>query len=356
MCPIDAHCHHHCRRDPRITKDCKKLGTLWPSEFSLTFKRNVQQAGKLAKVRENSEAQNLQNLPILGSLLQWWWQWASIGHFVFLFFSPQNFTPRDAHCFWQWALLPRATFQLLFPLFFSPQNFTPRDAHCFWQWASKTPCTCMLDGSCAFLSSLKWFVQYQVDGLWGLLASPTPPLSPLSCLSELVGAKAWAQAAGGSRWPCGPLLPRQVRSGARYRGDATTDAAARKYHRPALVAGAGLMLVLRPGRSNEPRSLSLSLSRSIFNRLWMFEAKPRWGLGVNWYQKCSKSISCFGKPNFPNRAIMGFWEAERFQWSWAFQKASQRVSQPNSVANDGQSLHNSGSVRQLCLIFLQSTL
>jgi len=21
-CPIDAHCHRHCRRDPRITKDC----------------------------------------------------------------------------------------------------------------------------------------------------------------------------------------------------------------------------------------------------------------------------------------------------------------------------------------------
>ena len=67
----------------------------------------------------------------------------------------------DAHCIWQWALLPRATFQLLlsyasFTLshpkfhilfkwslismnstsvsaFFSPQNFTPGDAHCFWQ-------------------------------------------------------------------------------------------------------------------------------------------------------------------------------------------------------------------------------
>ena len=32
-----------------------------------------------------------QNLPILGSLLQWRWQWASIGHFVFLFFFSSKF-------------------------------------------------------------------------------------------------------------------------------------------------------------------------------------------------------------------------------------------------------------------------
>ena len=25
-CPIDAHCHRHCRRDPRITNDCIELG------------------------------------------------------------------------------------------------------------------------------------------------------------------------------------------------------------------------------------------------------------------------------------------------------------------------------------------
>ena len=36
-------------------------------------------------------------------------------------------------------------------------------------------------------------------------------------------------------------------------GDATTDAA-RKYHRPALVAGADLLAVLRPRRSNDPLS------------------------------------------------------------------------------------------------------
>ena len=44
----------------------------------------------LAKVKENSEDQiaELQSFVILGSLLQWRWQWASIGHFVFLLFTP----------------------------------------------------------------------------------------------------------------------------------------------------------------------------------------------------------------------------------------------------------------------------
>ena len=35
-CPIDAHCHRHCRRDPRIAeKFCK----FWASEFCLTLAR-----------------------------------------------------------------------------------------------------------------------------------------------------------------------------------------------------------------------------------------------------------------------------------------------------------------------------
>ena len=56
-CPIGAHCHRHCRRDRRITKDCKKFCKFWPSEFSLALARNIQKAEKLlAKVEENSEA------------------------------------------------------------------------------------------------------------------------------------------------------------------------------------------------------------------------------------------------------------------------------------------------------------
>ena len=34
---------------------------------------------------------SMQSFVILGSLLQWRWQWASIGHFVFLFFSSLEF-------------------------------------------------------------------------------------------------------------------------------------------------------------------------------------------------------------------------------------------------------------------------
>ena len=54
-------------------------------DFGKKFLRNLRNF--LPSVQENSEAQNFQNLPILGSLLQWWWQWASIGHFVFLFLN-----------------------------------------------------------------------------------------------------------------------------------------------------------------------------------------------------------------------------------------------------------------------------
>ena len=51
--------------------------------------------------RNWKDMNSMQSFVILRSFLQWRWQWASIGHFVFLF--PQKFTPRDAHCFWQWA-------------------------------------------------------------------------------------------------------------------------------------------------------------------------------------------------------------------------------------------------------------
>ena len=53
----------------------------------LWIRQEVSQTAEklLAKVEEISEAQKLLNLHIFGSLLQWRWQWASIGHFVFLF-------------------------------------------------------------------------------------------------------------------------------------------------------------------------------------------------------------------------------------------------------------------------------
>ncbi len=57
----------------------------------------------------------------------------------FSLFFRENFTPRDAHCFWWFKNLYRGQlFNFWSSAFlFFPQNFTPRDAHCFWQWASK---------------------------------------------------------------------------------------------------------------------------------------------------------------------------------------------------------------------------
>ena len=128
----------------------------------------------------------------------------------------------------------------------------------------------MSDGSSAFLSSLKMVCAISIGGplgtsSWHCCLAPTSFPSESSSFSPFMFEQRAGRAprpgpAAGGRWPCGPLLPRQVRSGARYRGgDATTDAA-RKYHRPALVAGAGLLAVLRPGRSNHPRAPSPSLS------------------------------------------------------------------------------------------------
>ena len=61
-CPIDAPCHRHRRKDLMITKYCKK-------------------DPRIAKDCRSS----MQSFVILGSLLQWRWQLASVGHFVFLF-------------------------------------------------------------------------------------------------------------------------------------------------------------------------------------------------------------------------------------------------------------------------------
>ena len=48
-CPIDAHCHRHCRRDPRITKDCIEL--LQVLRFWVFFDFGKKKAEKfLAKV------------------------------------------------------------------------------------------------------------------------------------------------------------------------------------------------------------------------------------------------------------------------------------------------------------------
>ena len=87
-CPIDAHCHRHCRRDPRITKDWEVLQVL-SSEFGKKFLRKLKSFLPKSKKTQKLKTYrtSMQSFVILGSLLQWRWQWASIGHFVFLFIS-----------------------------------------------------------------------------------------------------------------------------------------------------------------------------------------------------------------------------------------------------------------------------
>ena len=128
-CPIDAHCHRHCRRDPRISKDFKDwigaktqlasrdlLGPGAPHEPIFVRRSplgllvlSVRASGSCLRSRyfsfwawspgrslRSSKVMcdtkpkevlfwNQCNPLILGSPLQWRWQWASTGHFVFLF-------------------------------------------------------------------------------------------------------------------------------------------------------------------------------------------------------------------------------------------------------------------------------
>ena len=85
-CPTDAQCHRHCRRDPRNTKDWEVLQVL-SSEFGKKFLRKLKSFLPKSKKTEKLKTYrtSMQSFVILGSLLQWRWQWASIGHFVFLF-------------------------------------------------------------------------------------------------------------------------------------------------------------------------------------------------------------------------------------------------------------------------------
>ena len=112
-CPIDAHYHCHRRRDLRFTKDCIEFPTnsrclwaqrafflkgpsflspslyilrllFWPTEEIIPVLWNLKFSGF---IQDSSETPRILYSPwrILRSFLQWRWQWASIGHFVFLF-------------------------------------------------------------------------------------------------------------------------------------------------------------------------------------------------------------------------------------------------------------------------------
>ena len=92
-CPIDAHCHRHCRKDPRITKDCievLQVLSFWVFiDFGKKFLRELRNfLIKSKKTQKLKTCRTSQSFVILESFLQWQWQWASIGHFVFLLFTP----------------------------------------------------------------------------------------------------------------------------------------------------------------------------------------------------------------------------------------------------------------------------
>ena len=89
--------HRHCRRDPNDYKAyCIEVLQVLASEFSSTLGRSFRNfLRKLRKFLPKSKktlklktCRIFQAFVILGSLLQWRWQWASIGHFVFLLFTP----------------------------------------------------------------------------------------------------------------------------------------------------------------------------------------------------------------------------------------------------------------------------
>ena len=92
-CPIDAHCHRYCRRDPRITKDC--IEVLQILSFWVFF-----DFGKLRKFLPKSrKTQKLKTCKTASRTF-------TEGNFstsVSAVFFPQKFAPGDAHCFWQWA-------------------------------------------------------------------------------------------------------------------------------------------------------------------------------------------------------------------------------------------------------------
>ena len=79
----------HCRRDPRILDwELLQVLSFWVFlDFGKEFPSFLKISCQNQRKHRRSNLQNiLQSFVILGSLLQWRWQWASIGQFVFLFY------------------------------------------------------------------------------------------------------------------------------------------------------------------------------------------------------------------------------------------------------------------------------
>ena len=120
-CPIDAHCHRHCRKDLRI---------IFLSQSTLC---SILMLSQLRNTSWKKNVFNDMNSPVPEKILKKSGipQGSSCFHVL-------SFFPEKLHSMICSFLLAKIYFKsfLTFSPFF-PENFTPRDAHCFWQWSSK---------------------------------------------------------------------------------------------------------------------------------------------------------------------------------------------------------------------------
>ena len=85
-CPIDAHCHRHCRKDPRITKDCievLQVLSFWVFiDFGKKFRRELRNVLiKTKKTQKLKTCRTSQSFVILESFLQCRWQGCDRRHY-----------------------------------------------------------------------------------------------------------------------------------------------------------------------------------------------------------------------------------------------------------------------------------
>ena len=78
----------------------RRLCKFWVTEFFQLWQEVSQLSEKLFAKLRSSKLESMQSFVILRSILQWRWQWASIGHFVFLFYKVHSVVSTElGQCF-----------------------------------------------------------------------------------------------------------------------------------------------------------------------------------------------------------------------------------------------------------------
>ena len=133
-----AHCH--CRRyQLGLEPDSSEGLRDFHQNKGQWFEQRVRQGSPDLTFMDQPD----QNLPILGSLLQWRWQWAYIGHFVFLFISEI--------CHWISSDFRIALLQRLYPSFFGSDIWVKSESNLsqIWvQWRPNKNTKCPIDAHC----------------------------------------------------------------------------------------------------------------------------------------------------------------------------------------------------------------